>query len=168
MNDEAIGRPAEEAGGAAGESVRAEGEAPGRTAADWERAYRSAVVDRELATELAGRPLRPGAAAQLVRLWRDELELVEESGRERVVSRDGRALAKAVEEWLSSPEYGHFREPTSRGGGASRGPSRPGGGGMEPPAPASRTLGEAVLREWRQSQSTSRAGGPGLGLVRRR
>lgn len=124
-----------------------------RRLAELERACRSAVKERELATALAGRPLVPGAAGQLIRLWRDDLDVSEgESGYE-VVARDGRTVAQAVSEWLASPEYSHFCQPSSRGGTASRDASRPADRQGAPAAP--RNLGEAVVMRWRE-ESTAR------------
>src|SRR6478735_7270836 len=37
-----------------------------RQATEWERAFKSALRDREVATALAGKPLVSGAAAQLI------------------------------------------------------------------------------------------------------
>src|SRR4051812_2133076 len=68
------GRPAEEAPAAAPAPVPTptharEAVAPDGRAAEIERLYRAAIRDRELATALAGRPLVPGAAGQLLKLW---------------------------------------------------------------------------------------------------
>src|SRR4051812_31105871 len=67
-----------------------------RKAAELERAYKSALRDRELATALVGKLLVPGAASQLIQLWRDDFEVVDEGGEIRVLSRDGRAVDRAV------------------------------------------------------------------------
>lgn len=132
----------------------------------WQGAYKAAVRDRELATALAGRPLVPGAASQLVRLWRDDLEVIEEEGKVRVVSRDGRPVQKAVADWLSSPEFAHFRAPTTRGGtrppSESRGPTHP----STPAGP--RTLGENVLQQWRATSTGPTNPSTPVGLGRRR
>lgn len=132
----------------------------------WQGAYKAAVRDRELATALAGRPLVPGAASQLVRLWRDELDVIEEDGKVRVVARDGRPLQKAVADWISSPEFAHFRAPASRGGtrppAEARGPANP----STPAGP--RTLGENVLQQWRATSSGPTSPSTPVGLGRRR
>ncbi len=52
-----------------------------RKAAEWERAYKAAFRDRELAAALAGKPLVAGAAAQLIKLWCDDFDVYEEGGR---------------------------------------------------------------------------------------
>lgn len=132
----------------------------------WQGAYKAAVRDRELATALAGRPLVPGAATQLVRLWRDELDVIEEEGKVRVVARDGRPVQKAVTDWLSSPEFAHFRAPATRGGtrpsAESRGPANP----STPAGP--RTLGENVLQQWRTTSTGPTSPSTPVGLGRRR
>jgi hypothetical protein len=123
-----------------------------RRLADLEQAFRGAVRDRELATALAGRPLVSGAASQLLKLWRDDLDVFEEDGGYKVAAKDGRAVAQAVGEWLASPEFAHFCLPTSRGGTGAR-------GGNRPPADAApggpKNLGEAVVMKWREA-STAR------------
>lgn len=126
-----------------------------------EQALLSAVLERELALALAGRPLVPGAANQLVRLWRDEFVVTEhEAGRFRVGTADGQPLAQAVDAWLSRPEYAHFSRATARGGTAAPGGTRTDPvGGSSPP----RTLGEALLQQWQQATSGLQGGlGPGL------
>ncbi len=119
-------------------------------AADLEKAYRAAVRDRELATALAGRSLVPGAAAQLIKLWRDDFDVHEADGELRVTARDGRTVAKAVAERLGEAEFAHFCPPASRGGAAAKAPNRPGSTG---PATPPRNLGDAVLQHWRESAS---------------
>ncbi len=121
-----------------------------RRLADLERIYHSAVRDRELATALAGRPLVPNAAEQLIKLWRDDFEVVNEGGALEVLASDGRKLAAAVAERLDRPEYAHFVLPSSRGG--TRGGSvvnTP----TPPTAPTPRNLGEAVIQKWRNDSS---------------
>ncbi len=130
-----------------------------------EAAYRSAVRDRELAVALAGRPLVPGATSQLLKLWREELDVFEEDGRCRVASRDGRSVAQAVGDWLSSPEYAHFCQPPSRGGTAVPGANRPATAGA---AAIPRTLGEALLRRWQESSARPDPSTAPVGLGRRR
>jgi hypothetical protein len=134
-----------------------------RKAAEMERAFKAAIRDRELATALAGRPLLPGAAVQLIKLWRDDFDVFEEGGEFHVTARDGRPVAKAVSERLSEAEYAHFSPPSSRGGASAKGSGRSMSVESMP-----RTLGEAVLRQWRESVSTKLdpASGP-IGLRRR-
>lgn len=119
-----------------------------RRIAELEAACKSAVRERELAKALAGRPLTSGAAAQLVKLWRDEFDVFEQEGAYKVASRDGRTVGQAVEEWLGSPEYAHFCLPTSRGGSGARDANRPVSNtpGVSPP----KNLGEAVVMKWRE------------------
>lgn len=121
-----------------------------RRVEELERGFKSAVLDRELATALAGRPLVPGAAAQLIKLWRDEFDVYEEGGTYRVVARDGQPVAKAVAERLADAAYSHFSPPSSRGGAAARGSGRTSVSGS-PTSP--RTLGEAALQRWREAAS---------------
>ena len=136
-----------------------------RKVAEWERAFRTALRDREVATALVGRPLIPGAAAQLLKLWREEFDVHEDGGEFKVVDRQGRPAAKAVDAWLSGPDYAHFCRPASQGGTAARGGGRP---ATPPTAPAPKTLGEAALLRWQEA--ATRAAGPSapIGLGRRR
>ena len=145
--------------------VGTEESARSRRVEELERGFKSAVLDRELATALAGRPLVPGAAAQLIKLWRDEFDVYEEGGTFRVVARDGQPVAKAVAERLADAAYAHFSPPTSRGGAAARGTGRTSVSGV-PTAP--RTLGEAALQRWREAASVRAdpSSGP-IGLRRR-
>jgi hypothetical protein len=121
-----------------------------RKLSELESAYLGAVRDRELATALAGRPLVAGAAAQLVKLWRDEFEAYEEGGLFKVATRDGRPVAQVVGEWLGTPEFAHFCLPTSRGGVGGKEVNRP---SAVPAAPAPRNLGEAVVMRWREASA---------------
>ncbi len=121
-----------------------------RRVEELERGFKSAVLDRELATALAGRPLVPGAAAQLIKLWRDEFDVYEEGGTYRVAARDGQPVAKAVAERLADAAYSHFSPPASRGGAAARGSGRSAASNV-PTSP--RTLGEAALQRWREAAS---------------
>ncbi len=128
-----------------------------RRVADLESAYRKALRDRELATALAGKPLVSGAVSQLITLWRDDFDVYEESGEYKVASRDGRTVAQWVGERLEGIDFAHFRLPASRGGAGSRGLSQSGvsiGNDVGP-----RTLGEAVVSQWRES-TPARVGAP--------
>lgn len=137
-----------------------------RQVAEWQTAYKAAVRDRELVTALAGRPLVPGAAAQLLKLWRDEFDVLEEDGRPRVVCRDGRPAERAVADWLASPEFAHFRPPASRGGTASPGEPRQVAAPNSPPSP--RNLGESLLQRWRVAATGASDSPAPVGLGRRR
>ena len=137
-----------------------------RKSAEWERACKSAILDRELATALAGRPLVPGAATQLLKLWRDDFDVLGEADSGRVVARDGRTLSQVVAERLSSPEYAHFCQPTSRGGTATNGPGRFAGPGPDPTPP--RNLGEVALRRWLEAATRPGDAVVPVGLSRRR
>ncbi|QDV38274.1 hypothetical protein [Tautonia plasticadhaerens] len=133
----------------------------------WEGAFKAALKEKELAAALAGRPLVPGAAAQLIKLWREELSVVDEADGPRVAARDGRPVAEAVASWLSGPEYAHFSRAGSRGGTAPPGDSRSSATGPQPSPP--RTLGEAVLDRWREAaQAARRDPAAPIGLGRRR
>ena len=135
-----------------------------RLLAEREESYRAALKDRELAVALSGRPLIAGAASQLLKLWREDLEVIDDGGRQRVVSRDGRPVAQAVASWLASPEFAHFAPPPSRGGTATPGVTRPGQPG--PSAPA-RNLGEEVLNRWRDAADRPAPMAGPFGLRRR-
>jgi hypothetical protein len=137
-----------------------------RRASEWERSYKAALRDLELATALAGRPLVPGAAAQLIKLWRDDFDVYEEHGVLKVTARDGRAVVQAVAERLAAPEYAHFCQAASRGGSAT-----PGGSRLGPPGAAAsgpQTLGEAAIRRWRESVGRHDQGTAPIGLHPRR
>lgn len=129
-----------------------------RKAAGWEKAYRRALRESELASVLASKSLVPGAAGQLVKLWSDEFEVLELDGRLRVSTQDGKSVSEAVKEWLASPEYSHFCQPTSRGGTtqASQNLAAQGSHGSTTP----RTLGEVAIQKWRDSLSSNGDGIP--------
>ncbi|WP_169973652.1 hypothetical protein [Tautonia rosea] len=138
-----------------------------KKAEDWERAFKAATKEKELATVLASRPLVQGAAPQLIKLWRDELEVIDEAGQFRVATRDGRSVAEAVNAWLASSEYAHFSRPTSRGGTTPPGDSRSTSTATATPPP--KNLGEAVLMRWREALQGHRQNPDApIGLGRRR
>ena len=135
-------------------------------AADLERAYKAALRDRELATALVGKPLVAGAAAQLIKLWRDDFEVVDEDGEIRILARDGRAVDQAVAERLAGAEFAHFCLPSSRGGTGTKGQNR---SALPAPSPVGpRTLGEAVLQQWRENASRLQTSPTPTGWGRRR
>jgi hypothetical protein len=137
-----------------------------RKAVELERAYKAALRDRELATALVGKPLVPGAASQLIKLWRDDFEVIDEDGEIRVLARDGRSVDQAVLERLNGPEFAHFCLPASRGGTGAKGQNR--SASTVPPPAAPRTLGEAVLLNWRESASRPQGSPAPAGWGRRR
>ncbi len=135
-----------------------------RRLSDLEASYRKAIGDRELATALTGKSLVPGAASQLIKLWRDELDVYEESGEFRVSARDGRTLDLWVADRLGGPDYAHFCLPTTRGGVKAKGLSQ--ASATDERSSAARTLGEAVVSQWRESaasRASSRGGVVGWG-----
>jgi hypothetical protein len=117
-----------------------------------ERSFKAAVLDRELATALAGKPLVAGAAVQLIKLWRDEFDVYEDGGEFRVSARDGRKVSQVVNERLAAPEYAHFCLPSSRGGAGGRDANRVADDGTARARP--RTLGEAIVMRWREESAT--------------
>jgi hypothetical protein len=135
--------------------------------ADLERAHRSTLRDRELATALVGKPLCQGAAAQLVKLWRDDFEVHELGGVYSVTARDGHDVGQAVNAWLARPEYAHFCLPASRGGTANKGFGRSVATDTTRPVP--RNLGEAVVMRWLEASTcrNTETSTP-IGLGRRR
>ncbi len=137
-----------------------------RKAQEWERACKAAIRDRELVTALVGKALVPGAADQLMKLWRDDFEVVDEVGTTRVVARDGRGLGTVVSERLASSEYAHYCQPTSRGGTAPGGTNRPASPGPAPTAP--QTLGEVAIRRWLEAAAKPGDISSPIGLNRRR
>jgi hypothetical protein len=116
-----------------------------------ERACKTAVRERELATILAGKPLVAGAAAQLIKLWRDDFDVFEEDAAYTVTARDGRPVAEVVSELLGSTEYSHFCLATSRGGTGARGGSRPHDAVVNTARP--KNLGEAIVMKWREESA---------------
>jgi hypothetical protein len=129
-----------------------------------EEALRLAVRDRELTNALSRHNLVPGAVEQLVRLWADRFNVVSEGSEFRVVLHDGRSVEAVLSEWLERDEYAHFCAPRTRGGAAK--PVGPGGVSSEPgSSPA--TLGEAIIRSWREAtRASTNLHGP-IGLGRR-
>jgi hypothetical protein len=117
-----------------------------------ERACKNAVRERELATILAGKPLVAGAAVQLIKLWRDDFDVIEEDAGYTVTARDGRPVAEVVAELLGSPGYSHFCLATSRGGTGARGGSRPHDAAVNTARP--KNLGEAIVMKWREESAT--------------
>jgi hypothetical protein len=83
-----------------------------------EEAYKSALIDREIATALAGWDLVPGAMSQLIKAWRGEFLALDDGDEIRVRTRQGWTVAHAVADWFRHfPEYhgflkrsGHFPE----------------------------------------------------------
>ena len=153
-----------ELGGRGEEVLHRELAARDRRLSDLESSYRRAIGDRELATALTGKALVPGAASQLIKLWRDELDVYEESGEYRVAARDGRTLDLWVADRLGGPDYAHFCLPTTRGGVKAKGLSQTTATDGRPTG--ARTLGEAVVAQWRESSALrdgSRGGPIGLG-----
>jgi len=118
---------------------------------DLERVCKSAVRERELAMLLSGRSLVPGAAAQLIKLWRDEFDVYEDNGVYKVTTRAGRAVEQVVNEWLVSPEYSHFCLPASRGGTGARDASKPSRAAASENLP--RNLGEVIVMKWREESA---------------
>lgn len=137
-----------------------------RKSAELERAYKAALRDRELATALVGKPLVPGAASQLIKLWRDDFEVVDEDGEIRILARDGRGVDLAVADRLNGPDFAHFCLPSSRGGTGARGQNRSASAAPTPAAP--RTLGEAILKSWREDAQASQGPAAPAGWGRRR
>ncbi|WP_435021256.1 hypothetical protein TA3x_002278 [Tundrisphaera sp. TA3] len=119
--------------------------------ADLERSYRSALRDREIAAALVGKPLIPGAASQLMQLWRDDFDVIDDGGQVRILGRDGRAVEQVIADRLGGPEFAHFCVPTSRGGTGARGQNRSASPAQPPPGP--RSLGEAAVMRWQVAAS---------------
>jgi hypothetical protein len=74
------------------------------------------------------------------------------------VARDGRGVDQAVAGLLAEPAFAHFCLPTSRGGTGARGQNRSATPAPAPPAP--KTLGEAVVLQWREAARSSGAPSP--------
>jgi hypothetical protein len=132
-----------------------------------EQVFRSAVLERELALTLAGRPLVSGAVNQLIKLWRDDFDVYEEDGAIKISTRDGQTVPQAVTEWLASPEYSHFCKAASRGGTGAQGQATV-SSSMHPVTPSN--LGESIITQWRDAKPTRATldESPGWGRPRRR
>lgn len=152
--------PVAEASARREEALARELAARDRKVADLDSAYRKALRDRELATALAGKPLVSGAAGQLIKLWRDDFDVYEEAGEYKVAARDGRTVAQWVADRLAGADHAHFCLPASRGGSGARGLSQSGAPGAA--APSARTLGEAVVSQWRETSAARVAPSTGL------
>ncbi len=147
------------------EALRGELELREARLATLEKRFRETLRERELATALAGKPLVPGAATQLIKLWQDDFDVYEERGEYRVSSNDGRNVTKAVADRLASPEFAHFCLPASRGGSPSAESTKviSSSGSTTPP----KTLGEAILAQWRDLAGRSKDVSAPFGLGRR-
>lgn len=136
-----------------------------RLLAEREKSFRGVILERELAVALAGRALVPGAAPQLMKLWREEFDVVEEAGEYRVLSRDGKSVNRAVEEWLASAEYSHFRPARSRGGSGTQGAQND---SAVDPGRTAETLGDSIVRKWLDTSGARTNGQGAIGLGGRR
>jgi len=101
----------------------------------------------------------PGRLGNLIKLWSDDFDVYEESGEYKVVSRDGRPVSQLGRERLGGPEFAHFCLPSSRGGSGARGLSQSGAAARV--TPATLTLGEAIISQWRESPAASVIPTPG-------
>jgi hypothetical protein len=135
--------------------------------AELDQVCRAAIRDRTLAVALCGLPLVPGAATQLIKLWRDDFDVYEENGEYRISARDGRTVEQTVSDWLTRTEYAHFCLPSSRGGAGPKEGHRPATPGATDRAP--RNLGESIVMQWRKD-ATARTSDPAkpIGLGRQR
>lgn len=123
-----------------------------------EAKFRQTVLERELAAALAGQKIRPGTADQLMRLWRDDFEVIDSGGRYEVRSKDMKTPAQVAAERLASPEWDHFVLAEHRGGAAP-------GGAQPQPTPVAG--GSPALSPEQQQQLLAvqqRGGYRGFGL----
>jgi hypothetical protein len=128
-----------------------------------EQAYGEAIKERALVAALSEKPLVAGGLVQLLKLWRDELDVVVEGTEHEVRTRDGRPLEEAIEDWLEKPDYAHFRPATARGGTSVPGQGRTSSAPTTNGRPM--TLGEAVVTQWRDQISRQGEGiAPPVGL----
>lgn len=130
-----------------------------------EKRFRETLRERELATALAGKPIVPGAATQLIKLWRDDFEVYEERGEYRVSLNDGRNVAKTVADRLASPEFAHFCLPASRGGSPTADSTKTVSSTTINASP--KTLGETIVAQWRDLAVRSKDSTRPFGLGRR-
>lgn len=135
-----------------------------RKSMEQDQSMRSLLREREIATALTGHALVKGAAAQLIKLWADEFDTLEDAGQYQVRSKDGQSVAQAVGRMLARPEYSHFCQPTTRGGVAQ--PGHRGLSSDAPPDDRPKTLGEEIVLRWRRSNESTPLGAP-IGLKRR-
>ena len=111
-----------------------------------ERAKRYAL-DGELSRALAAAPLAsPAAAEQLTQLWRSQLT-VEAQGDSFVVRTPTfQPVGEFVAQHLARPEYAHFvRAATQGGAGGQTAQAAQTQAATPSPAPAPKTMGEAVI-----------------------
>ncbi len=81
-----------------------------------ETKFKATTRDRELAVELAKHKLTDGSAAQLMKLWKDDLVVVEDGDVFRVQTRDGKPVERFVTENLAHKDYDKFVASTGKGG----------------------------------------------------
>ena len=108
-----------------------------------DRVTARSFVGKELATALSNADLVPGAADQLARLWRDELDAKAVNGEWQVKTREGKSAAEFVKATLADSAYAHFVKAGSRGG-AGADATRAAETAQQLEAP--RNLGEAIAR----------------------
>ncbi len=130
-----------------------------------ERAKRYAI-DGDMARELAGQKLVPGAAEQLCHLWRSQLVAEPHGDSYRVQTPTFQSVKDFVSTQLAQPNYAHFLMP-----GTSGGTGGTAGGGLSSPTPSAnatpavepKTLGEAVILHM-QGLKQSKSADPRLDL----
>ena len=131
--------------------------ANGRLAEETRRS-RTAFRDRDLATELANFPLVPGAAPQLIKLLRDELDAQADGEGYAVRTKDFLSTKDFLAREMAKPENAHFLRPTTQGGGGASGGNTP-----APTPAASGTPPDRMAENLKLAVNRARAGAPGLG-----
>lgn len=122
------------------------------------KATRQTELSRSLTAALAGKPLVPGAAAQLAELWAKHFEVIDgPDGTFHVRSTDLKTPDLFVAERLASPDYAHFVTAAGRGGAGGA------GGAAATPDPNAqptvyKTYEEFVNARWNSEQSKIAAG----------
>lgn len=98
-----------------------------KRAADAEERSKSYALDSQLAMAFSGHDLYEGSAEDLSELWRKDFEVVPDSDKWTVRSKDGRPVKDVIAERLALPRYLNHVKATSRSGS--------GGGNGNTPAP---------------------------------
>jgi hypothetical protein len=130
-----------------------------------EHRYRESARDQALTEALAatGLSLTKGASTQLLKLWRDDFEVVEASdGSIKVQTKDWKTPAQVVKERLATEDYANFVLAGSKGGSGGGGGNRPNATALDPDKPLS-LLEKIVARKAAEAAKASPGGRP-IGL----
>lgn len=117
----------------------------------WKSKCASLAAERELAVALTGQPLLPGVAGQLIELLKTKIVANANANQGfEIKSNDGRSLNDAVRDWLSKPEFQHFRQALTKGGTATRTETAATERMVSTTSQSAKSLNEVVIHQWRQ------------------